>query len=385
MWIGIVLMMGSMQMMGVAQGFLAYQLTGSAKVLGFVYGGMALPMLILAPFGGAVADRFERKRILQIGQAISAVLAIAIGVLIVTGVVTWVHLLLGGMVQASLWSFMAPARQSLVPMLVPKEKMANAVALGGASMSIASLAAPAVGGVLYAVLEPQGVYFTVTAMALLGLIFTSSLPKIPPTPRDGSRALLGEIKAGVLYIAGNRIIRGLLTVHIAVALLASPLQALLPIMVVDVYGRQSEAFGLMISMAGIGSLIGALAIASFGEWRRGLFLISSVTVTAIFLMAIAVSPWYILSVAFMMFMGLSHGGQWSLNQALAMGTADEAYRGRVMSVFMMSYGLSPLGVLPAGLLADAIGVQLTLGIVGAALLAVSGIMLVTQRALREFQ
>ena len=385
LWIGIVLMMGSMQMMGIAQGFLAYQLTGSAKILGFVYGGMALPMLVLAPFGGALADRWERKRILQVGQTISATLAVAIGVSIVTGLVTWVYLLVGGMIQAALWSFMAPARQSLVPMMVPKMMMGNAVALGGAGMSVSSMAAPGVGGVLYALLGPEGVYFVVTAMALGGLMFTSSLPTIAARSRDGSRALLSEIKAGLVYIASNRIIRGLLSIHIAVALLASPLHALLPVLVVDVYGRQSEAFGLMISVMGIGSLIGALTIASMGEWKRGLLILSSGLVTAGILIAVSVSPWYMLSVGFMMVMGLSHGGQWSLNQALAMGNADEAYRGRVMSIFMMSYGLIPLGVLPAAIVADAIGAQLTLGIVGAALLVISTLFLLTLRRLRELQ
>ena len=132
LWIGIIFMMGSMQMLMITQGFLAYELTGSAKILGLVAAGSALPMLLLSPLGGAIADRVERRKVLQVGQTISATMAFGMGFLVLNGTVTWPYLFVVSLAQASLWSFMAPARQSLVPMLVPKEKLSNAMGISGA-------------------------------------------------------------------------------------------------------------------------------------------------------------------------------------------------------------------------------------------------------------
>ena len=385
MWIGILFMMGSMMMMNIVQGFLAYELTGSVMILGIVQAGMAMPMLILAPFGGAIADRVERKRVLQVGQSLAIVLAIGLGLLTLSGHVTWVYLFFGSLAQASLWSFMAPSRQSIIPLLVPREKMANAVALAGAGMSIASLTGPAVGGVLYALIGPEGVYFTVAGMGVVAFAFTTTMPKIPPKPHEAGRRIMSDIKEGLVYIKRHPVIRALLMAMLSTALLAAPLTALMPALIVSVYGRESGAFGLMLSASGLGSLIGALSIAAMGSWNRGLIVILSGFATAVTMLAVAVSPWYFLSVGFMAFMGLGHGCQWSLNQALGMGAAEENYRGRVMSVFMMSYGLTPLGVLPAGFVADIYGPQKTIGVMGVALVVACIAILATQRALRSVQ
>ena len=385
LWIGIIFMMGSMQMLMITQGFLAYELTGSAKILGLVAAGSALPMLLLSPLGGAIADRVERRKVLQVGQTISATMAFGMGFLVLNGTVTWPYLFVVSLAQASLWSFMAPARQSLVPMLVPKEKLSNAMGISGAGMSVAGLAAPALGGVLYAILGPEGVYFTIAAMGLVALAVTTSLPTIPGKPKSSRAPILGEIKAGIAYARANSVVRTLLLASLAVAMISGPLFALMPALIIDVYGRESGAFGLMISAAGIGSLVGALTIAYLGTWRRGLLFLSCGFAFAVAMLAISVSPWFFMSVAVMLLFGLGSGSQWSLNQSLGMSNTDDAYRGRVMSIFMMVYGLTPLGTLPAGVVADIIGPQATIGILGAVLLVIATVLLVTQRRFRQLQ
>ena len=141
----------------------------------------------------------------------------------------------------------------------------------------------------------------------------------------------------------------------------------------------------MISAAGIGSLVGALTIAYLGTWRRGLLFLSCGFAFAVAMLAISVSPWFFMSVAVMLLFGLGSGSQWSLNQSLGMSNTDDAYRGRVMSIFMMVYGLTPLGTLPAGVVADIIGPQATIGILGAVLLVIATVLLVTQRRFRQLQ
>jgi len=377
--------MGSMQMLGIAQGFLAYELTGSAKVLGLVSASSALPMLLLSPVGGAIADRVERRKILQIGQAISACMAFGMGILVLTGTVTWYYLIGVGFIQTSLWAFIAPARQSLVPMLVPKKLLSNAMGISGAGMSLGGLVAPALGGMIYSILGPAGVYLTISAIGFGALTIVTSLPSIPGKPIDERKPIFGEIRAGIVYVYGNKIVRTLIFSILAISMLSAPLFALMPALIVDAYGRESAAFGIMISIGGIGSLLGALSIAYLGIWKRGLLYLTCGLACAVSMLAISASPWFYMSVAAMMFMGLGGGTEWSLKQAIGMGNTADAYRGRVMSTFMLVYGLTPLSTLPAGIIADIIGTQTTVGIFGGVLLIIAVCLLTTQKQFRQLQ
>ena len=338
---------------------------------------------MLAPVGGVVADRVERKRVLQVVQLVFAALSIGIAALIVTETITWVHLVAAGVIQGAIWAFAAPARQSLVSSLVPREKMGNAIALAGFGAAASSLAGAAVGGFIYAALGPEAVYFTVAGMAVAAFTFTTLLPRRPRAHTSTRRRLLADVRGGLSYILGNRVLRVLLMAHVVISVLSSPLQMLMPALVIDVYHRQSDAFGLMLSVSGAGSMVGALVLASLGNQRRGLIFIGAAFATAATLLVVSVSNSFVLSTAFMLVLGVGNVGMWSLAQALGMGNADEEYRGRVMSVFMMSWGLSAIGALPVGLAADIFSPQATLAVLGAALLATATFLLVTQNSLRR--
>ena len=383
LWLAILFMMAMLQMMGIAQSFLAYQLTGSAKVLALVQTGGAMSMLVLAPVGGVVADRVERKRILQAAQLLFASLSIAVGASIIFDLISWQLLVGAGAAQGAIWAFAAPARQALVSSMVPKEKMGNAIALAGLGASASSLVAPVAGGIIYAVAGPEMVYVTVAFMAVVACAFTTSLPRVYSSLRGPSRRLVADVRGGLNYILGSRVLRVLLLSHIVITLLSSPLQMLMPALVVDVYHRQSDSFGLMLGVSGAGSMVGALFIASIGNQRRGLIFIGAAFATAAVLLVVASSQSFVISTAFMLVLGVGNVGMWSLSQALGMGNADEEYRGRVMSVFMMSFGLSAIAALPVGLAADAYGPQTTLAVLGAVLLATAIFLLATQKSLRQ--
>ena len=139
----------------------------------------------------------------------------------------------------------------------------------------------------------------------------------------------------------------------------------MPIFIVDIYHLGPEAMGLMVSGIGVGALGGSLFIAALGNWFRGRVLILSSFVSGIALMLVALLPFYLVAVGLMVLMGLGDAGRRSLNQSLLMEVSDEAYRGRVMSIFMLNFALIPLGVLPAGLAAQFLGGQLAVGILAA--------------------
>ena len=385
LWLGMLFMMGGFQMQMIAQGFLVYEITESARILGLVSAGWALPMLGLALFGGAIADRVDRKPLIQAGQAASIVISLVVAVLITTGAVTWVHLFVASMLQGALFAFQGPARQAIIPQIVGQDRITNAIALNAAAMSTMSLIAPGIAGVLYAVMGPDGVYYVMVGMGVMAVTFTSVVRKPPKLPERARTAVLGDIKAGLSYILSNGTVMLLLSVGLVTVLLSMPFQFLLPVFVVKVYGMESEAYGLLISMMGLGSLAGSLFIASVGRWRRGLLLIFGGFASGLALMLVSLVPLYFAAVGILIVLGVGNTAPMALNTALIMERVEDQYRGRMMSVVMMMWGLMPLGVMPLGFAYDAIGGRATVAIMSVAILTIYSVVLLTRKDLRTLQ
>ena len=373
-----------MQML--ARGYLVYDLTNqNAAVLGLVNAATALPILVLALFGGAIADRMERKRIVQLGQGGAALLALFIAISISLGYITWWHLLVTSVVHGSLMAMLMPARQSMIPQLVGKEMLGNAMALNAAGMSMSTMLAPAVAGGLYALIGPAGVYYVLCGMLLGSLLLTGLLPKSSNEAPADKKSVLADISAGLSYICRTRMVMVLLLLGLATTMLAMPFRFLMPVFVVDIYHKGPEAMGLLVSLMGLGTLVGSLFIAGLGKNRRGLLLITLTFITGASLLLVSVFPIYTLALGLMLLLGLGDAGRRALNQALVMEVSDDEYRGRVWSVFMMNFGLMPLGVLPAALIAEYFGGQVAIGILAALMIVVSITVLITQKQLRRFQ
>lgn len=385
MWLGTLFIMSGFQMGIIAQSYWVYQETGSAKILAFVSAASALPVIGLALVGGAIADRVERKRLLQVCQTASTLLALYIAVAITTGTLRWQHLVVVALLQGAIWSFNGPARQALIPQLVGRERAGNAIALVSAGMSLGSLLSPAIAGVIYAVVGADGVYYTVAGLGVLAVAATTS---IRPNARVVSKVktrVAADIITGVRLLWSSHVVRMLLAIGLAFMLLSWPLQFLLPMFVVEVYHRESEALGLLVSTMGLGGLTGTLFIASLRESKRGLILLGAGLLSGLGLVLVASIPAYYPVVAIMVIVGLGNSGVWSLVQVLIMGQVEDEYRGRVMSVFMMNFGLMPLALLPAGIFADMWGPQKVVGATGAALLVIAVLIAITQRELRQLQ
>ena len=385
LWLGMMTMMGGMQMQMLARGYLVYDLTDSASLLGLVSAGTAIPMLVLAVFGGAVADRFERKRLIQIGQVIVALMAGVVGVAIFLEAVAWWHLLIASALQGTIWAFMMPARQAIIPQIAGPERIGNAMALNAAGMSAMTLCAPTVAGVLYAAAGPANVYFIIAALGIASVALTTLVSGQRTSAPAKKPAMLRDIWEGFVYTKGNGMVLILLLMGLGTTLLASPFRMLLPVFVVDIYERGPDSMGLLVAIMGGGSLAGSLAIAALGDWRRGLLLIAGALISGAALVLIALFPFYYAAAAIMILVGLGDAGRRTINMGLIMEVVEDRYRGRVMSVFMMNFGLMPLGVLPAGLAMDRFGGEATAAAMGAAMIVVSALVFATQKRLRAFQ
>ena len=385
LWLGMLCLMGAVHMQMLAQGYLVYEITSSPALLGVVNSGFAIPMLSLSLFGGAVADRMDRKRIIQAGQAGFALSSVFIGISVATGTVTWVHLLMVSVLMGALFSFIMPARQAIIPQIVGDERLTNAMALNAAGMSATTLVAPAAAGALYAATGADSVYYVTGVLGVISVLITGLLPRLSGGSTGQKAGMARDIGAGLSYIRHSPLVLVLLVIGLVTALLAMPFRFLMPVFVVDVYQKGPQAMGMLVTTLGLGALVGSLAIAALGKVRRGLILIGGTFLTGIVLLLVAVFPYYYLAIGLMVLMGLGDAGRMTLSQALIMEVTEDAYRGRVMSVFMMNFGLMPLGVLPAGLAAEFLGGQAAVGILAVLLLAAAAGILITQKTLRELR
>jgi MFS family permease len=376
-------LMGGTQMHMLAQGYLVYELTGSGAVLGMVNLGIAIPMLTIPFFGGAIADRFDRRTIIQGAQIVATILALVIGLMIHTDIIAWPHLMISSMIQGGLFAFMMPSRQAIIPQLVGPQKLPNALALNAAGMSAMTMAAPALAGWLYASFGPWNVFYVISALSFAAIVMTGFIKKPEvATARSGS-TMLRDIYEGFLYVSRRPILIVLLLIALGTTILAMPFRFLLPVFVVDIYRMGPDSMGLLVGIMGMGAMVGALYVASAGKKNRGLLLIISSFLSGIGLLLVALIPVYSIAVVIMIILGLGDSGRMSLNQALLIEESEDRFRGRVMSIYMLNFGLMPLGTFPAGILADYVGGQAVVGAMAVMLLALAVIILLTQKQLRR--
>ena len=165
-------MMFGVQMQMLARGYLVYELTENPGLVGIVIGGSAIPMLVFSLYGGVLSDRMSKKILIQVGQASSTVIAFVVALLIFNESIIWQHLLIAASLQGIGWAFLAPARQTIIPEILPHRLISNGVALDGALMGVSSLVAPAVAGILYALIGPAALYIFIGVIMTLSVIFT---------------------------------------------------------------------------------------------------------------------------------------------------------------------------------------------------------------------
>ena len=382
LWFGLLVLFGASQIRMVASGYLAYDLTSSALLLSLVAVGYAVPMLSLALIGGAVADRFDRRRLVQVAQAMFSVVALLVGLMIQFGQVTWVHLMASSALQGMLWALLVPARQAMIPALVGRRLTTNALSLMAAGFSLTTLVGPAVGGWMYGLFGAAATYYFVAALGvgavlLTGRISAKSMPAVG-APQHAA------IRQGLSYIRRQPDIVMLFVISVVYALVAMPFRLILPVFVVDLYRQGPETLGLLVTAMGVGSVGAAVVVANVTPGRRGLILVCGAIVASAAILVMSGLAVFWVGMACMLVLGVGDAIRKALNQAVMLEIADEEYHGRVASVFMISFGIVPLGALPAGALAEAFGGQVAGAVMGGFMLLVS-LALLTNRRLRRLR
>ena len=379
----LLMQMTAMNMQMVARSWFMYELTGSAVLLGAVGLGSALPMLTISLFGGVLADRIRKKSILVAGQFASAMVALGIAISITVGAVTWIHLLVAAVFQGLVLALMMPARQALIYELVGADTLMNAIALNAAAMNFIRLTSPAIAGFFIAFWSVEGVYYMMAVLYVIGFMFALRLPR-SGTDRLRESTTIEELTDGLRYIRHNADVLAVLVLTLLATVLSMPYLFLLPMFARDIFmvdvsnfgrlaswpligslltalGESSARQGLLISVSGLGALAGSLFVASMSSRKRGLLFLLSLLLTAVSLMAFSATGSYLLALIFFIAMGLGQAGRMALSNTLLLSNTDDIHQGRVMSVYMMNWGITMVGVFFVGILADRVGVQLAVG------------------------
>jgi predicted MFS family arabinose efflux permease len=344
-----------MNTMIILRGWLVIDEWDDAALLGYLMATVALPMLILAPIGGVIADRIDKRGLIFGAQVFLVLINTVVAVLIIMGAIEYWHLLVVSPLSSAAFALNMPARQALVAMLVPREKLMNAIALSTAAMNASRIIAPPLAGLLIVVIDIGPAYLLSTLCYAIAAGCTLLLPKMPPE-REKEVTFVEDFKEGVSYMRHAPLLLGLLIFATVPMLFAMPYQTLLPVFAERVWHVDEIGYGLLQGVAGVGGFIGALMVANLDGYRRKgrLLLLGSLAMGGC-LALFALSPWFGPALLFMAGVGLTSMIVMTVNNtAIQLITPDDV-RGRVMSVMMLTFGLMPLGAVPAGVLAEAWG------------------------------
>ena len=366
----------SMNMQMFARNLLVWYITGSGAVLGVLALAHAVPMIIFTLPGGVLADRLQKKDVIQVCQVASVLislgttLALAFGYLSPARPDSWWVLALSGVLQGVVMGIMTPSRSAIISEIVPPNRLMNAISLNNMGMNIFRIISPALAGVLVDVFDFWVVYAIMTFMIFTSVIFILMVPATGAPQKNNIEvgSSLKDVLEGWKYVRGQKTIFAILIFTAVGMILGAPYSQLLPMFAEpEILNITATGLGILMMVSGIGAIIGSLILASLSDRRRGSILISAVLLMALTLVGFSFSAWLPLSMVFIFFIGMGSTVQMALGNSLIQYYVDAAYRGRVMSFFMLCFGLSALGAFFAGILAEGVGVQWAVGSLAIAL------------------
>ncbi len=358
-WVSLAVSLTGVWVRITAQGWLVYDLTDDRFLLGVVSFCQAAPVLIFSPIAGALIDRVDRRKVLIAVQLTVASAMFILATLTVTSRVQVWQIMVIAAIAGSASAFDWPARMSMVPALVPRDQLQSAVALNSAAFNASRILGPIIGGVLIG-LVGAGICFYLNAIAylpfvvvLVGLSVDQTLPRGSKTDRSART----ELMDGYRYIWQTPTIRGLLSIDIIPLAFGITYLTLAPAFAKDILHMGGGGLGVLQAANGIGALLGTIAVATLsGIRRRGLIVICGVGGFGLLVMAFGLSRNIFVAVPIILLIGLVVATYGTLNDTLVQTIVDDAFRGRVLAVYSMFWGLTPIGSLEAGFVAQQFGI-----------------------------
>ncbi|MBI3971907.1 MAG: MFS transporter [Chloroflexi bacterium] len=372
-------------MQQVALGWLVLELTDSPLYLGLASFARSVPMLLVSPFGGVLADRLDRRLVIISTQVSQLVLTALMAVLIFTGLINIWQILAISFLMGVAVSVHVPARQALIPALVGRARLGNALAIYNMSLNASRIIGPSSAGALMGLVGVGGCFAlqSVGYVWAVGNVLQIRYSRYGEQPRV-RQTVVQNLFDGFRYCYRTRPIFMQLLIAAVPTIVAMPYMQLLPAFARDHYKIGPEGLGLLMSAMGLGALAGSFAIAARRTVpRKSLVTIVCAGAFGLSLCAFALSQWLPLALVFLALAGASSAIYSTLNSTILQEICPDEYRGRVSSVYMVTWGLMPLGALPAGALAELYGAPVTVLLGGAICFVFAAALLVLRPRLRN--
>ena len=380
MWIGACTSAIGTWMQMLAQGWLIWQLSHSARLLALDPILQTIPIFLFSLLGGVLADRFERRHMLMFSQCVQMCVALVLTVLVGMHVVKVWHFLCGSFIAGFGQAFGGPAYSALIPTLVPKEHMPNAIALNSIQFNAAVMVGPALGGIALAKLGNTGC-FALNTLSFLFPIVALMMLNTRFQPEKTAETILDSMKQGIGFIRKQGAMQGLIVLGFCMAALAVPMRTFLPVFADKVFHQGVETNALLLSMSGMGSVVGALAVAAMGNvQRKGLVALAMLVSLGGTIAGFALSKSLVMSCAMLFLSGAAMMAAFAMVISLVQLIVSNEMRGRVISVYNFAFrGGMPMGNFAAGQFVPHYGAPAVIAANGLALVAVGLYFLFGQR------
>jgi MFS family permease len=367
-----------------AQGLLVYDLTQSTFYLGLDDFLSQLPVLLFMLIGGVIADRHDRRRLLTGSQYVQAFAAFALALLVWTGSVQVWFIFALSFIAGCGQAFGGPAYQSLIPSLVPRRDLPNAIALNSTQFNLSRVLGPGAGAAILSTIG-YAACFALNGLSFFIVVLTLMALRVPPrAPITDRRAMGAELKGGLHYVRDNRLMRTLIGLVLVSTFLSMPILTMLPAFAADVLtgaGSAEARLSLLMASQGLGAIVGALIIGTVGNRHMGQMLLLVQIALGVLIAAFAVSTSLPLSLVLLFLGGMCFMALFSISFSLVQLTVPEGLRGRVVSIYMVALrGGGPLGALVAGALADRFSAAGVMTVNGAVLTLFTLLILLFRRA-----
>lgn len=405
-WLGLLAYFSAIQMQTVAQGWLVYSMTNSPVALGLVSVAIGIPILLFSMLGGVIADQLDKRRILIVTQILLSIIMLIIAILVSTNAIRFWHLVTGAFLAGLSFVFNVPARLAIIPEIVDRHRLLNGISLSSLGMNLSRVAGPSIAGALIALVGISAVYFIVAALYILAAIsmYAISQNRTPAfniegneiknngehlTPKSSTgfpSAIWTDLKEGISYIWHSKITLLLLIMAFVPLVFGLPYINLMPVFAKDVFQMGAEGLGFLMAAAGLGAMAGSLTIASIGDFRhKGMLIIALALGFGLGLVAFGLSHNFELSLITLVIVGGTGTGYMATNNMLIQSNTPHRMLGRVMSIYMVTFALMPLGTLPVAAVAEAIGVGTAVALGGAIVFSFTIVMASSQSSLRQLR
>jgi predicted MFS family arabinose efflux permease len=382
MWVGACTSSIGTWMQIVAQGWLVYRLSHSAFLLALDQFLGGIPIFLFSLIGGVVADRVERRKILLSSQYVQMASAAVLTFLVATGMVHVWHILCLSFISGFAQAFGGPAYQALIPTLVDKEDMPNAIALNSIQFNVAVMVGPALAGQALAKLGEKWC-FGLNAVSFLAPIISLSIISTRFLPLKTTESMLASLKQGIRFTRKQGSMEALIVLAFCMTFLSMPMRTYIPVFVKDIFHRGPETFGNLLALMGVGSICGSLGIASAGNFKKkGLVALGALGCLGAGISGFALSKSLPLSESLLIVVGASMMAVFATVNSLVQLITTNEMRGRVMSVYNFAFrGGMPMGNLLSGWLVPLFTAPVVLGVNGLLLMLLALYFVAVQRRL----